>query len=354
MKPALRSRTDSRRPSHRIAAQAPPVRRSSPRPAAREPTVAPCLPPPADPIDVFLLGRLRVERSGQPLSGLTCSKARELLAYLVLHRDRAHRREALADRLWGGDGAAEPRKALRQALWHLQSALGDAVPLVEAIGSDWIRIAAAANLRLDLARFEAAWAELEEVPERELASSASPRARATLALYRGELLEGSSWDWCLLERTRLRDMFLALADRVMSGCLALEKPAAGVRLGFEILRHDPARERTHQQLMSMQLLAGDRGAALRQYERCVAALRDELGVEPCRATRELVARIRGGPSGVEADAAFRLLPAAEPQVPAVGVLERLRQLRALLSEARHEVHAEIQALERALEAARSG
>ena len=86
-------------------------------------------------LQIHLFGPLRIERGGRPLPGLACAKARELLAYLLLHRQRSQRREALAERLWGDVVSAEPRKALRQALWQLQSTLAEACPgLLEADG----------------------------------------------------------------------------------------------------------------------------------------------------------------------------------------------------------------------------
>ena len=59
-----------------------------------------------------------------------------------------------------------------------------------------------------------------------------------------------------------------------------------------ILKYDPARERTHRQLMRIYYLLGDRTAALRQYERCVGALKRELGVNPERRTVDLHQQIK--------------------------------------------------------------
>lgn len=297
-------------------------------------------------LEIRVLGALRVERGGTPVPGLNCDRARELLAYLLIHRQRAHRREALAERLWGG-AAGEPRRTLRQALWHLHAALGPAAPLVAPLAGGWLRVDSTVGLWLDLSDFEACWSELESESDRWPAAESCSRLQQTLALYRGELLEGSGWEWCLAERARVRDLFLALADRAMAWCVH-SKPAAAVRLGYEILRHEAAHERTHQDLMRLHALSGDRAGALRQFERCEAALRTELGVEPSRATRELLARIRSDQPGVEL---FTELPAPagrDLHLPATEILDRLRQLRALLSAARSEVHVEIQAIESAL------
>jgi hypothetical protein len=44
--------------------------------------------------------------------------------------------------------------------------------------------------------------------------------------------------------------------------------------------------------MRLLFLLGDRTGALRQYDHCTSALKQELGVEPCQQTRELANQIR--------------------------------------------------------------
>jgi DNA-binding SARP family transcriptional activator len=298
----------------------------------------------ADRLELYLFGRFRVDCGGRELPRLTCAKSRELLAYLLLHRGRSHRREAVAEVLWGDGGCGEPRKALRQALWHLRSAIDYEPPLIEALGGDWIRIHPGASFWLDVAAFESEWLELENLIEPSEESFPAQRALKALGLYQGDLLEGSSWDWCRFERTRLRDMFLTLADRAMTWCLGADDFAAGMRLGFDLLRHDPARESAHRHLMRFHVLTGDRSGALRQYEQCVAALRDELGVEPSQSTRHLFEHLRD--CRVATAAAAGRAAIEPPPQPATGLLDGLRQYRMLLSQARREVHLEILALER--------
>ena len=87
-----------------------------------------------------------------------------------------------------------------------------------------------------------------------------------------------------------------------------------------MLREDRARERTHRRLMRLYYLAGDRTGALRQYERCAAALRQELDVEPSRRTSELERRIRRDDPGLAVAAGAGTAGAEE-------VLERLVELQ---------------------------
>jgi DNA-binding SARP family transcriptional activator len=120
------------------------------------------------------------------------------------------------------------------------------------------------------------------------------KVRAAIAVYRGDLLEGWYNDWCLMERERLQSAYLALLDKLMGFSAARREYEAGLVYGQIILAHDRARERTHQRMMTLHSLAGDRTGALRQYRACVAALNEELGVAPSPRTSQLYERIAAG------------------------------------------------------------
>jgi DNA-binding SARP family transcriptional activator len=113
---------------------------------------------------------------------------------------------------------------------------------------------------------------------------------------------------------------------------------AGLVYGRKALQEDRASERTHALMMRLHHLAGDRTAALRQYELCETALREDLRVVPQDSTRLLYELIRdsgdgGGPAGPETTEAV-LIP-----------LFRLRELNRSLSVLQEEVAGHIRALE---------
>jgi DNA-binding SARP family transcriptional activator len=58
-----------------------------------------------------------------------------------------------------------------------------------------------------------------------------------------------------------------------------------------LLAMEPEREGWHRALMRVYAGAGERGLALRQFEACRRALREGLGVEPSRETRDLHAEL---------------------------------------------------------------
>src|SRR5205807_585513 len=74
---------------------------------------------------IQLFGRLHVRRGDDVQIALDGAKVQELLAYLLVHRRRSCRREALAEVLWPESSTAQARKYFRQTLWQLQVAIGE-------------------------------------------------------------------------------------------------------------------------------------------------------------------------------------------------------------------------------------
>jgi DNA-binding SARP family transcriptional activator len=239
-------------------------------------------------VRIRLLGRVSIGQDGQPLTDLP-AKALELLCLLLLHRDRAHSRDELSALLWPDASTSLGRKYLRQALWQLQSGL-TAELLVLTPG--WIRLDGDADWWLDVDAFERAWDASRDVAGAGLTGTQAHDLEEAVALYRGDLMDGSYSDWCMYERDRLLLTYLGMLEKLMRYCDAHQRYPQGVAYGHRILRHDPAREITHQQLMRLYYRAGDRTTALRQYERCVDALERELGLAPTAGTVALRDQIR--------------------------------------------------------------
>ena len=247
---------------------------------------------------IHLLGRFTAEYLGQSIRGLDGGKVRELFCYLLLHRERPQPREALADLLWNNIPAPESKKHLRQVLWQMNStldsysaAIGVRLVLIEP---EWIYVNPRSDLWIDVAAFEQACGNLRGVAGRALDTHQAQTLIDAVALYRGDLLEDCYLDWCLFERERLRGLYLAALDKLMDYCEAHGQYEAAICYGSRILQRDQARECTHRRLMRLHFLAGDRTEALRQYDRCVEILQQELAVKPAASTVALHEHIRSG------------------------------------------------------------
>jgi DNA-binding SARP family transcriptional activator len=284
-------------------------------------------------LKIHLFGRFRVSRGERPAEGFDAHKEQELLSYLLLRRGRPHAREALAGLLWGEVPTEKSKKYLRQALWHVQAALdpvqGGEPGGVLAVEHDWVQLDAGAAVWLDVEVFERTFMRVHDSRGAELDGPSFGALQEAVGLYRGDLLEGWYQDWCLFERERLQNMYLAMLDKLMSYCEAHRLFELGVLYGAAVLRLDRAHERTHRQLMTLQYLAGDRTAALRQFERCAAALEEELGVKPDRLTAALYQNIRADHTAPAAPSAATADPA---HVTLADLLGHLKQIQTTLAE----------------------
>lgn len=302
---------------------------------------------------VSLFGKFDVQWGERVLTDLDTSKVQKLLCYLLLYRDRPHPREVLAELLWEDTHADQPNRCLRKTLWQLRAALdspGEALSdRVLRVEPDWVGVNPEADLWLDVAVFEQAFNRVQGVPGRELNDQHVQALRDAVNLYRGGLQESWYQDWYLYERERFQHMYLIMLDKLMGHCEMHRRYELGLAYGALILRCERARESTHRRLMRLHCLAGDRTAALRQYERCVSALHEELGVRPAGHTVRLYQQIKAdrlndsvaipGLSDWASETADSPLPE---------LLGHLKQLQSVLADVQSQVHQNIQAVELAM------
>lgn len=303
-------------------------------------------------LQITLFGKLSIKYGGCVLPACEQAKVQELLGYLLLHRDRSYTREMLASLLWGSYcTTALSKKYLRNALWRLQAVFneqpeiaGSGLLLVEP---GWVQLRSVAGLRLDVATFEAAYTAVRGRVGASLDEQSARALEESVQLYRGDLLEDCYSGWCLCERERFLQIYLTMLDKLVDYCRAHNQYEVGLSYGYGILRYDRARECTHQQMIQLYYLNGDRTGALRQYEHCVTALKEELNVGPSRSTTRLYQQIRE-------DHLYQ--PSDEPIKGACSdsssqqFLHQLQQLHTSLADMQQQVQRVTEAAERAFEA----
>lgn len=300
-------------------------------------------------LTIQLFGRMDFRAGGVPVKGLESRRAQELLAYLLLHRDRPHTREALATLFWADVSPAKGRKYLRQALWRVHIAVSHSLPgpLVLTDG-EWVSLNPQADIWLDVAVFEQVCGSVKASADDALSASAAQDLESAVALYQGDLLEGWYDEWCLFERERLQNLYIDALDALVDHALHTGAHAAGIQNAHRLLAIDPARERTHRRLMRLYWLSGDRTGAMRQYQRCTTVLARELGVVPAEATRALFEQIGASDPG-PADPTSTAVDAAAG-APALGLiaettLHQLLTFRSLLTNVQSQIQADIVRLE---------
>lgn len=305
---------------------------------------------------VTFFGRFWVEYDRQPLSGLESQKAQELFAYLLIYHDRPHFREKLATVLWENSAPSQAKGYLRQSLWQLQTALSapDETEELLRVDSEWMQANQAARLWLDVAQFEHAFASVKGVPGKALEQEQVSAVKEAVDLYQGDLLESWYQDWCLLERERLQNIYLALLDKLLSHCEACRDYESGIEYAARLLNCDLAHERTYRRLMRLHALTGDRTGALRTYQRCAAALQEELGVAPGPETRDLHRQIVNGVhlTGEEGRSGDAAPPASSRATSLLRLLQELTHLRNSLFDMQQQIEQDIESLKSTVESNR--
>lgn len=301
-------------------------------------------------LKVRLFGKFSAVLNDQPVVGLDSYKLQLLLSYLLLYRHAPHARETLAALLWGDSSTAQSKKYLRQALWQIQSALDSREHSehhrIFHAEADWISIEESEDIWVDVAEFERAFERAREVRGQHLEPAMAQELEIAVQLYQADFLTGWYQDWCVCERERLQSNYLIMLDKLMNYCEAQQKYETGVTYGLTVLRYDRARESTHRRLMRLHYLAGDRTGALRQFEHCASALKEELGVKPSRYTVALYEQMRSDefqgaikPSDGQRESDQTVLPT---------VIDHLKKLRQALKVIHGHVQQDIKAVDAAL------
>ncbi|MBN1485820.1 MAG: AAA family ATPase [Chloroflexia bacterium] len=244
---------------------------------------------------VYLLGGLSLSWDERPLPLIPGTATRSLFAYLVSHRQQAHTRDLLAGTFWPDLPDSTARKRLRQALWQIRQALppcfedagppGEPPALLLAEG-DTVRIEPALPLWVDVEAFVQSQSQGEDD-----SLAVLERCQAAVAHYRGDFMQGYYDDWILLERERLRNLFLDVLGRLVDGLKMQGHYERALTYARRLASEDPLHEQAQREVMRLCHLLGRPREALQQFERCRQALAEELDVEPSASTQALAAEI---------------------------------------------------------------
>ncbi len=233
-------------------------------------------------VDFQVLGPLEVwdgER-GIPLGG---SKARSLLAILLLNSNRVVPTTRLIELLWGHEPPDTARNSLQVHVSQLRKALGrravdEDLRLLNHESGYVLQIA---EDELDLNRFVALADQGREAVATKQHECAVQVLDAALGLWRGmpfgEFIEQP---WAVLEVKRLEELRLRVLEDRTEAMMALGRHVEVLAELEGLVAQHPLRERLCGQLMLALYRAGRQADAIGVYHRTRERLVDELAVSP--------------------------------------------------------------------------
>jgi DNA-binding SARP family transcriptional activator len=257
-----------------------------------------------------VLGTVGAWVDGEPVR-IVRAQRRAVLAYLLLHHERAVGLDELVEALWAGAAPSTATTQLHTAVSGVRSALRDAAGH-DVVTSDraGYRIEASAE-SLDLAEFSS----LVRQGERLQGEPAATALRAGLALWRGTPLSGVSGAFVESARARLTELRADVYERLFAVELELGRHRQVTHELAELVTAYPLRQELVRLLMLALYRTGRPDEAMAAYRRVREALAEELGVDPSDALDDLYRRLlRDDPalSRVETGVDRRLLPRDVP------------------------------------------
>jgi DNA-binding SARP family transcriptional activator len=196
---------------------------------------------------------------------------------MILHHDRAIPRERLTGLFWPERATHRARRALSHALWQIRRALGPAAERI-LTERDAVVFALRPGDRLDVEEFEACVRASIESPS--TSDDDSRNLESATTLYRDDFLIGCYDDWALVERERLRELFLRTLERLIMLYKRWNDYERALVHAQRLAAADPLREGTHRELMRLYYVLGRPRAALEQFATLRSLLAEELGVSP--------------------------------------------------------------------------
>jgi len=288
-------------------------------------------------------GGLHLTLGDQDLTRPLSVKAQGLVCYLACDR-RPQTRSKLAGMFWSDKPEADALRSLRVDLTKMRKYIAPYLDVTRQNlsfldnGTHW----------LDTQTFD----HHLQLAQNADGLVARTHLREATQLYTGEFLEGylpgdalGFEEWMLVEQEGYRSRALAAMEKLLDLDIGQQEYDGAIECASKILWVDPWREEAHRSLMWLYMKNGQRAAALRQYDQCLAVLENELGVEPEPQTVQLWQQIKEQEGASVTETQPLLLPQAAtkeenpfqapPQVPFFsGRDAELDQLKTQIEEGR--------------------
>ena len=258
----------------------------------------------ADPrarLNLRFLGSFEARRGTAPLriEAFARRRAVTLLKILVTNYGKVVNRDELIELLWPSDAPKDAAKLLQIAVHYLRRGLGETdSPKAETsfilTEPNGYAFNPASFHWLDARAFETKAEEGFHFERQGRWREALLALQSAAQLYTGDYLEDDLYsDWSARRRTHLRDIYFDVLLTTARLLRSTGDHEAAIRPYRRLLELDPCLEDVHRDLMEALCRCGRRTEALRQFEACRRALREEFDVAPVIETETLYRSILG-------------------------------------------------------------
>ena len=253
-----------------------------------------------------LFDTFQLEVAERPITAVYSDKVRLLLAYLCVEANQPHSRQKLASLFWSEQSESKARTNLRNSLVHLRRCLQPLLldNTLFTFNRQTLQFHTQTDqAQVDVLTFTAAItiAETHDHASVVTCDSCCQQLGEAVALYQGDFLATLTLkdsppfeEWRRQWQERLHQQILWACQQLADYFQKQTNYKLAAHYARRQLQLEAWREVAHRQLMLALALAGQKTAALQQYELCRQVLADELDIEPTVATQQLYQQIKVG------------------------------------------------------------
>lgn len=234
-------------------------------------------------VELRVAGQLAVIGETGQRQNLDSTQAQVAFALLLLERDRGVTRDELANVIWPYGSPPTWASALRNVLSRLRRFVAAAMPSLEqpvvVQGRHYLlRLPDDAVVDIEVAGRDVVAAQ-DALAAGDVGSALRLAARGADRL-RSPFLSANDGPWVASWRDRLTELLALALETASQAAVGVGDTSRALVLASEATSRSPLREHSHRCLMAAHAAAGNRGEALRVYQRLRYSLAHELGVDP--------------------------------------------------------------------------
>jgi LuxR family maltose regulon positive regulatory protein len=254
------------------------------------------------PMKIYTFGRFSLLENGRPIrfSGKTQKKPLVMLKAVIAMGGREIGEQQITDALWPDAEGDAGRMLFKTTLYRLRQLTGNSKAIVVQEG----RVTLDNRLCwVDAWAFERFLGEADRLwawrKERNIASSAEDKSveavrftEKALALYQGPFLEADSNEpWTVSQGEHLRMRYVRAVSRLACYWEQIGEFERAADCYQSALRVDELTEELYMHLMTCYRKLGRKAEAIKTYQRCCAALKANMGIEPSDETTAIYRNI---------------------------------------------------------------
>jgi DNA-binding SARP family transcriptional activator/CheY-like chemotaxis protein len=246
-------------------------------------------------IEAFFFGPFQVFVNHQPIEDWPGKKGKSIFAYLLFNHKKKIFRDVLMDLFWHKSSTDSARNCLNVCIHGIRRALHDIDPKIEYIlfKDECYYCIPEIDIGIDVEEFRKTWRSAQCLEHAKGLSAAISKFEWAAGLYKGDFLEDEIYDsWSAIDRDNLKEIYLVILDKISEFYVLSKKHSEAIGLCEKILEKDNCREDIHRRLMLSYYRNGQRDKAIKQFQKCVEVLKEELEVKPSSETTNLFEQLK--------------------------------------------------------------